>query len=383
MRVHATDWLLKLGVGSEGMRRLGAALWRRLLADPAAGPLPRGRLEALMKFAADPALANDTPTKSLPKQPEPAPLAARSTPVRVVFAERGVLPLEDVRPLPDGGYLLALGESGVALTRPDGKEAMRFPIPAHHLVLAHNGRRALVLGRREKVMRVARVDLVARSASDWFSAGLRHWAGEYDGTTWNVVAEERLMALDTAAQGRSVLWQISDLPGRIIGFDQQQAGQALLLATGSNVEQWRYALPERRLMQRDSFPVAIDTAFVLPDCHGAEPIGLKLHKSDGDALILSVPRCAHGRGAQMALPAHESVQATLHDGLLLLRFDTADGWRCQLVDFNGGVLAEVTLPDAIDADATVRARHLLAWDRSGRLVDIEIDTSLVRTLALG
>jgi hypothetical protein len=383
MRVRATDWLLKLGVNSDAMRRLGAALWRRLLADPAAGPLPRDRLTALMKFAADRALATDVPTDALPKQPEPTPLAARSTPVHVVFAERGVLPLEDVRVLPDGGYLLALGESGVALARPDGKEAMRFPIPAHHLVLAHNGRRALVLGRREKVMRVARVDLAARSASDWFSAGLRYWAGEYDGTTWNVVAEERLMALDTAAPGRSVLWQISDLPGRIIGFDQQQAGQALLLATGSNVEQWRYTLPERRLLQRDSFPVGIDTTIVLPDSHGVEPIGLTLHKSDDDTLILSVPRCAHGRGARIAVPAHESVQATLHDGMLLLRFDTADGWRCQLVDFNGGLLAEVTLPDAVDAEATVHARHLLAWDRGGRLVDIEIDTSLVRTLALG
>jgi hypothetical protein len=69
--------------------------------------------------------------------------------------------------------------------------------------------------------------------------------------------------------------------------------------------------------------------------------------------------------------------------MLLLRFDTADGWRCQLVDFNGGLLAEVTLPDAVGAEATVHARHLLAWDRGGRLVDIEIDTSLVRTLALG
>jgi hypothetical protein len=191
------------------------------------------------------------------------------------------------------------------------------------------------------------------------------------------------MALDTAAPGRSVLWQISDLPGRIIGFDQQQTGQALLLAAESHVEQWRYTLPERRLLQRDCFPVGLDTAFVLPDSHGAEPIGLKLHKSDTDTLILSVPRCAHGRGAQIALPAHESVQATLHDGLLLLRFDAVDGWHCRLVDFNGRLLAEVTLPDAVDAEATVHARHLLAWDRSGRLVDIEIDTSLVRTLAMG
>ena len=39
------------------------------------------------------------------------PLAARKEPLHVRFAERGLHPLEDVRALPDGGHLLALGEA--------------------------------------------------------------------------------------------------------------------------------------------------------------------------------------------------------------------------------------------------------------------------------
>jgi hypothetical protein len=387
LRMRACDCLLRLDVRHDAVRRAGAELWRSLVADRGAGlgGVPRDRLKALAKLAADPVLAADAPKADLPQEPAAATLRARRAPLRATFAERGVLPLEDVRVMPDGGYLLGLGESGAALARADGREIVRFPVPAHHLVLARNGRRALALGRRENAVRVARIDLLNRTASDWFSADLRFWAGDYDGTTWNVVADERLMALDTAARDRSVLWQIGGLPGRIIGFDQQDDAQALLLSAPSGVEQWRYALPDRRLLQRDQFALGHDAAIVLPDCHGTEPIVLDVRTAAaGDGtVVLALPRCAHGAGARIDLPARGPLRASLHDGLLLLGFDAADGWHCQLVDFAGHVLADVVLPDAAGARAHVHAGHLLAWDRAGRLVDIAIGTSLVRTLTLG
>jgi hypothetical protein len=387
LRSRACDCILKLDVHNDAVRRIGAALWRQLVADLGTGfdTLPRDRLKALMKFAADPVLAADAPATDLPNRPEPTPLAARHEHVRVTFIERGVLPLEDVRVMPDGGYLLALGESGASLARDDGREIMRFPVPAHHLVLAGNGRRALVLGRREKVVRVGRIDLLNRTASDWFSAGLRFWAGEYDGTTWNVVADERLMALDTAAPGRSVLWQIGDLPGSIIGFDQQHGRQALLLAVAPDVEQWRYVLPERRLLERDRYPVRSETAIILPDCAHPEPVILEVRKAekDEDTLVLSWSHGTDSGGAEITVLAQGPLHASLHDGFLLLRFEATDGWHCLLVDFNGRLLADVTLPSAVNAQATVHEGHLLAWDRGGRLVDVEIGTSRVRTLTLG
>jgi hypothetical protein len=385
LRIRASDCLLRLDVHHDAVRRVSAELWRSIVADHGAGfgGATRDRLKGLEKLAADPVLAADVPAKNLPQPPAATALAARRAPLGVTFAERGMLALEDVRVMPDGGYLLGLGESGLALARADGTEVIRFPVPAHHLVLAANGRRALALGRREQVVRVARVDLLNRTASDWFSADLRFWAGEYDGTTWNVVADARLMALDTAAAGRSVLWQIGDLPGPIVGFDQQGHGQALLLGGPSRVEQWRYTLPERRLLQRDQHALGNDTGLVLPDCHGADPVVLAVAESGTGTVVLSLPRCKYGGGARVELPARGPLQATLHDGQLLLRFAAADGWHCQLVDFSGRLLADVVLPDAVDARANIHAGHLLAWDRAGRLVDVDIGTSLARTLTPG
>lgn len=381
LRGRACDCLLKLDAGNDVLRRIGAALWRRAVADAGSGvgALPPDRLKALLKFADDPVLAADVPAQGLPRQPDPTPLQARRDPLSIAFAERGVLALHDVRILPDGGYLLALGESGAALVRADGRETARFPVPAHHLVLADNGRRALVLGRRERVVRVARLDLVHRTARDWFSADLRFWASDYDGATWNVVAGERLMALDATAPDRSVLWQIGDLPGPIVGFDQQQNAQALLLAVTGGVEQWRYALPERRLLQRDRFAVDSETARVLPHCHGVEPFVIDVAPhSGGDHVVLTLPR-----GQRILLPTPGPVHATVHCSLLLVRFVGAGGWHCQLLDLGGRLLAEVMLPDAASPRATVQAGHLLAWDQAGRLVDIDIDTSRAATVTPG
>lgn len=382
LRSRACDCLLKLDARNDVLRRVGAALWRRAVADLGAGidAVPSDRLKALLKFAADPVLGADIPPSNLPRQPDPVPLHQRGEPLRVAFAECGVLALHDVRVLPEGGYLLALGESGAALARADGQEVARFPVPAHHLVLADNGRRALILGRRERTVRVARVDLMHRTVRDWFSADLRFWAGEYDGATWNVVAGERLMALDTAAPDRSVLWQIADLPGAIIGFDQQRDKQALLLGVAGGVEQWRYDLPARRLLQRDRFPAHGKSAIVLPDCHGVAPLVIEVNgpATGTDAITLSLPRCP-----RLALPTQGPVHATAHSGMLLLRFDGADGWHCHVVDVSGRLLADVVLPDAEEAGATVDAGHLLVWDQSGRLVDVDLGTSHVRTLTPG
>ena len=382
LRGRACDCLLKLDTSNAVLRRIGAALWRRVVADvgSGAGALPPERLKALLKFADDPVLAADVPAQGLPRQPNPTPLQGRRDPLCITFAERGVLALHDVRRLPDGGYLLALGESGAALVRADGRETARFPVPAHHLVLADNGRRALVLGRRERVMRVARLDLVHRTARDWFSTDLRFWAGDYDGATWNVVAGERVMALDATAPDRSVLWQIGDLPGPIVGFDQQQNTQALLLAVPAGVEQWRYSLPERRLLQRDRFAVDSETALVLPHCHGVEPfvIDVAPHDGDGNRIVLTLPA-----RQRLLLPTQGPVHATVHGNLLPVCFAGADGWHCQLLDLGGRLLAEVMLPDAAHARATVQAGHLLAWDGAGRLVDIDVATSRAATVTPG
>jgi hypothetical protein len=68
----------------------------------------------------------------------------------------------------------------------------------------------------------------------------------------------------------------------------------------------------------------------------------------------------HGRGGKLPLQwTGASPRITSRAGLLLLRFEAADGWHCRVTDFKAGVLAEIVLPEAHDAHATLHAGHLL------------------------
>jgi hypothetical protein len=387
-RLRASDCLLRLDAAGTATRRLSGALWRRLQQDRAMGAIGirNERLGKLRKLAADPVLDADQPKENTEFGAPTAPLQSRPSTLLVSFAERGVLALEDVRRLPDGSYLLALGEAGVVLASEDGAERARFPVPAQHLVIAHNGRRALALARREQVVRVSRIDLVARKAEDWFSAALDFWAEDYDGASWNVVADKRLMALDAAAPQQSVLWQVRDLPGNIVGFTQQANAQAMLLAGDSTLEQWRYALPERRLLGREEAIIKDRTWEVLPDCDADRCLQLELRQDpqDAQAGTLVLPQGVHGKGGKMPLRWTNALpRASLREHLLLLRFEAEDGWHCQLVDFNCRVLADILLPEAAGAQAAMMDGHVLAWDRCGRLVDVEIATGAVRMVTFG
>jgi len=385
-RLRACECLLRLDQHNRATRRIAAELWRVLAAGRAgaAHPLPGDALGKLLKIAADPVLADDAPRKHPYKPPAVTALAARNDTLRVAFAETGLYALEDVRALPDGGHLLALGEGGVVLAREGGRAPLRFPVPATHLVLSYNGRRALALARREKQVRVSRIDLVSGKVEDWFSAGLDFWAGEFDGATWSVVANGRLMVLDATAPGQSVLWQVGDLQGRVIAFERQDQNEALLVRQGPSVEQWHYALPSRRLLARQSVVVPEHAFVVLPDCRDDEPLVLGLAGPDRKSVLPSL-RALHPHDNQVIAPwPHpQAPRASLYGGLLMLCFDADDGWHCQLMTLQGKLVADLVLPAALEARATVRGGHLLAWDRRGRLVDVALDSAAVRTLSFG
>jgi hypothetical protein len=385
-RIRAAECLLRLDSHNSATRRLASALWRVLAAERGAGlhALPGKNLTRLLTIASDPVLVDDLPRGGFADVPAPPSLASRKDTLHLTFTEYGLYALEDVRALPDGGHLLALGEGGVVLAREASRVPLRFPVPAHHLVVSRNGRRALALARREKAVRVSRIDLVSGKFEDWFSADLRFWAEEYDGASWSVIADERLMVLDATAQGQSVLWQVADLPGMVIDFVQQGDHQALLLRQGESVEQWRYVLPSRRLLGRDGVALSESTFSVLCDCRQDAPVWLKagLRSRDGGEACLSIVS-QYGEDKEIPWPYPETPQASLHKDLLLLGFESGDGWHCRVMNFDCRIIADIVLPKALGPRATAHAGHLLAWDRRGRVVDIDIETAAIRTLTFG
>ncbi len=387
LRLRAAACLSALDVHSPATRRMAGELWRVLVVERIGGAngMTGDELKKLLTLAADPVLDADQPTGSLPEAARVQALSQRSSPLNVSLVERGLHPLREVRRLPDGGYLLALGDVGVMHVRRDGRQLALFPVPAHSLVVSGNGHRVLALARREKVVRVSRIDLLTRKVADWFSAPLEHWSPGYDGSSWNVVVGGRLLALDALANGQSVLWQVGDLPGKVTGFSERDGKQALLLRVDeTTVEQWRYSLPQRRLLQRDQFQLEAAPGFALPDCDSEEPFQLALRANGDGKMALVLPAGVRGRRTGLVLDTVPAMpEVLLYKGMWFWHEQQSEGWRGKLLTMDGRVLVEIILPGARQASACMLDGRLLAWDACGRLIDIDLDTGAVHTLTLG
>jgi hypothetical protein len=378
-RAFAAECLSVLKPHSPATRRLAQELLRVVLAERMANrnALPKEVMEALLALAEHTSLKADMPPLNLPKDVAGQAVARRNVPLQVTQEERGLLRIHDARRLSDGGYLLALGEAGVLRVRADGRQQAHFPVPASHLVLAHSGEKALAVVRRDSDIRVSRLDLLQRRASDWMTQPLRHWSNTYDGASWNVVIGDRLIACDAGSQDFRALWQIADLPGKVIGLHEGNEAQAILLHGSDGIQQWRYALPSRRLFQRDLFDVPQGLSHALPDSAGDTPLFLARTAEGGFDLTPGKP---------LNLPVVPDGAAICHAaGLLLFHWkDAGSGdWHGVAVELSQGRrVLELTLPRVREGGAVLHDGHLLAFDQDGRLIDIDLGNSNTRTLVL-
>lgn len=386
LRARLALELMTLKERSPASTRLAAEVLRHVLAERSAGlnQLQKQDITRLTEFADAAVLRADLPALNLPVDTATIAFIARRDPLEMLFEERGLMRIHDACRLPDGHYLLALGESGVSVVNQVGKQLAHYPIPAHHLVLSDNGQRALVLAKRDSTMRISRIDLQSRSVADWLSMPLTFWSRRYDGLHWNVVMNNRLLAIDTSVDKLHVVWQIADLPGEIFAYAENNHAQTLLIGTDDGFEQWRYLLPSRRLNQRDSWTLPdSDVWRILPVDNADEPARIYLKSNrDSNAILLAKSSLVAGFEVNTGV-SQQAPEVHLEDGMIFVAStnDEVTLWEVKTLA-QGKTLLKLALPFADHPGVHVQREYIMLFDRAGRLVEINRSNGMVRAMTV-
>lgn len=384
LRARLATELLALSAHTPATRRVCALLARHVIAERQVGlnRLDHNAFGKLLDLGGAAVLRADLPSLKLPALPAAAPLARRATVLTLTLAERALLAIHDAVRLPDGHYLLALGENGAVRVNARGKQLAHYPVPAFHLVLADGGQRALALAQRDASYRVSRIDLIAGKVSDWLSLPLRFWSEHYDGVTWNAVQDGRLVAIDTTAAQLSVTWQVADLPGTVIGYNDVGPFQAILMALpAGGVEQWAYVLPARHMRQRETWNEDDDVRNLRPNTSGGTPWRVAV-TADAAATRLQVKRLDGASKAEFILDGQPALDVQLrHNWWLIVARDGAAA-TCRMATLDGVTRASIAFDHADHPRLRLQDEHFLVFDRAGRLVDIDRQDGTVTTLSL-
>lgn len=225
------------------------------------------QFRALLDFSEDGALRTDTP--AFPALASAAGSRASEL-LRVDFSalDRGTTIIADAALLGDGRMLLAMGEAGVRLLTRDGRTITHFDQPAHRLVMSEHGDRAIALGRRGEVWRLARLDLLSRRADDWCEARLDAFAPDYDGSLWFIGVNGDFYAIDANAKKFDALWRVPEAGDEVVGVARSAATLRFLTKDFGGLEKWVYRLPLLSLRNRTRVPSLFDN-LICVDLHAA------------------------------------------------------------------------------------------------------------------
>lgn len=366
------------GPATAAARALARPVLRGALKDAAAGQGPAPQVGRLVTLAADGALEVDLPALA-------APAAAPATAaLRLGADDRGTRPVLDAAVLPGGRVLAALGEAGAALLARDGRAVARFDVPAYRLVVSDAGTRALALAPRGDALRVAALDLAARTARPLRDVRLDACATSFDGAAWVVAVRNELLVLDTLREDLRTLWHVADLPGAPGAL--QRDGRSIRFATAAGdaaAELWRYELPGPVLRDRDRRELGRGTNESDEALHGLRAVGDRwiavVQAADGATRI----RPAWGLGAAHAVAGARELLALAGGDALAAAFSTEAG---AVVVALGRAALEPRATIALDGAREVRVRveegRLTACDDLGRVVGVALEerrvTHLVR-----
>lgn len=363
----------------------------------------------LQSYGADAALRADLPP--LPAEAPSAALNQRELPLVLEWSAHdvGAIPLADAAYLPNGRCLVALGEAGVRLLTRDGRTVTHFDQPAHRLVVADNGRRAIAIAPRGEALRLARLDLASLHSAHWCETTLQTFASDYDGSLWFVATGTDLLAIDAVAERFQALWRTPDLTGSPVQIARNAQDCALLLrdpqllqASGGLPQlaetwwMWHFALPSLTMRDRlEQAPPDLRLAFTRGVAPGGATAELQVHKAPtesgqmqnippADDLVQLQVNAGTPFSDSFYSPQAQPMQPILTEAWVAVPFRFADGVCVRLYDrFQGKHRATLTLKGASVLNARLNDTHLTAADDRGRLLVLDLTLGkLIRDLRI-
>lgn len=366
---------------------LARAALRSLYRDEALGTHSDATTyRALGRLSNDPVLEADRPRR--------AKDATTSEPIdlHIDEADAGTAVIRDLARLPDGRFLVALGEAGCVLVTRDGRITKHFDQPSDVLVPSDGGHRAIVAARRGEVWRLARFDVVRMRATFWCETNLVATAKDFDGWTWFVNAGSGLEAIDATARGFVSTWRNGSCDAqRIVRSDTSLAAATPEGSAGACV--WRFELPSltprNRWFPRPERSVfEIDPGGFLPNCDLLRVLRVDSGGEDEQTVTRAF-------SLERSTPSSESRPIDLLPTTLGARVCATPSWvavigrhvlGCQVVVYEAAQhrrVASIALQGARDCHVRAHDSVVIIGDDRGRLIAIDVmKRRLLRSLRL-
>lgn len=250
--------------GSLESQTLARSAVRSLVRDAQRGQVVLGseQLNPVIDYAADPSLRADVPGIRIP-HPDLENLL--EPPVMEIDAgDVGQHAITDLVLLPNGGIMLALGESGILFVARDGRIVSHANQPASKLIISDYGNSAIGMAPRGEIARLTRIDTLAKTASYWCDAEFSACSHSFDGGTWCVANGQDVFLIDALSKRFDVRWKIPDLGGNVRAIQRNLQDNRLYVLSelGRSLMLWNFDSTSWRLRSRQGF--GSDLRQVLP-----------------------------------------------------------------------------------------------------------------------
>lgn len=324
-----------------------------------------------LRLRADPLLVADLPSPSVRSD-------VPGGRIELDAREPGQVRTHDAVMIGDADILVALGELGVRLLRPDGRVRARWDVPAYRIVVADHGRRVLLVAPRGDRHLVHQLDLplgrpVLLPVLDAVPLD------SYDGVRPVLVSERGLEWVEPDGDRWRLVWRELTEPGTRVLQVVRTPACLMALFAWHDVHVWRWSLPDLALRARGTFEpddelLVVATGDVARLQQGAGVAALHWHAVAGQR---TSSETLYLRGG----PLHVLVSGPSY----ALVEETEDAvWVTVHAHPGATACAEVRLPPGAVPALRSTPDGLTLRDGSGRVVVIDVARRvLVADLAVG